>query len=215
LRSSRRSEIRPAPTQSGPRMRSIARRARNRMRTEGGGYRRDHLRALAQRVEVDAKEVRIMGSKAYSCAPSSPPRARKRRVLALPVLYRSGAPYGNRTRVSAVKGRRPRPLDEGRRSSRSPLETIAPGAGHSARRHIEAFSRCGKEAPPEASVAAAGKERSPLPGIRHGGPWLLRGQRGALLQELDGMLVGRTHERHLSVARRAVDGHAGLHQPLA
>jgi hypothetical protein len=33
------------------------------MRTESGGYRRDHLRALAQRVEVDAKEVRIMGSK--------------------------------------------------------------------------------------------------------------------------------------------------------
>ena len=26
----------------------------------------------------------------------------------------AGAPYGNRTRVSAVKGRRPRPLDEGR-----------------------------------------------------------------------------------------------------
>ena len=33
------------------------------MRTESGGYRRDHLRALAQRVEVDEKEVRIMGSK--------------------------------------------------------------------------------------------------------------------------------------------------------
>jgi site-specific DNA recombinase len=33
------------------------------MRTEGGGYRRDHLRALAQRVEVDTKEVRILGSK--------------------------------------------------------------------------------------------------------------------------------------------------------
>ena len=28
-----------------------------------GGYRRDRPRALAQRVEVDAKEVRIMGSK--------------------------------------------------------------------------------------------------------------------------------------------------------
>ena len=28
-----------------------------------GGYRRDHLRALTQRVEVDAKEIRIMGSK--------------------------------------------------------------------------------------------------------------------------------------------------------
>lgn len=25
-----------------------------------------------------------------------------------------GTPYGNRTRVSAVKGQRPRPLDEGR-----------------------------------------------------------------------------------------------------
>jgi hypothetical protein len=31
------------------------------MRTESGGYRRDHLRALAQRVEVNAKELRIMG----------------------------------------------------------------------------------------------------------------------------------------------------------
>jgi site-specific DNA recombinase len=33
------------------------------MRIEGGGYRRDYLRALTQRVEVDAKELRIMGSK--------------------------------------------------------------------------------------------------------------------------------------------------------
>jgi hypothetical protein len=33
------------------------------MWTESGGYRRDYLRALAQRVEVDAKELRIMGSK--------------------------------------------------------------------------------------------------------------------------------------------------------
>lgn len=33
------------------------------MRIEGGGYRRDHLRALAQRVEVADREVRIMGSK--------------------------------------------------------------------------------------------------------------------------------------------------------
>jgi site-specific DNA recombinase len=36
---------------------------RRRMRTESGGYRREHPRALAQRVEEDAKEVRIMGSK--------------------------------------------------------------------------------------------------------------------------------------------------------
>lgn len=37
--------------------------ARERLRLEGGGYRRDHLRALAQRVEVADTEVRIMGSK--------------------------------------------------------------------------------------------------------------------------------------------------------
>lgn len=37
--------------------------ARERITIEGGGYRRDHLRALAERVEVADKEVRIMGSK--------------------------------------------------------------------------------------------------------------------------------------------------------
>jgi site-specific DNA recombinase len=44
-------------------LKTFASQARRRMRTETGGYRRDHLRALAQRIEVDAKEVRIMGSK--------------------------------------------------------------------------------------------------------------------------------------------------------
>ena len=44
-------------------LRALARAARKGMRTEDSGYRRDHLRALAQRVEVDAKEVRIMGAK--------------------------------------------------------------------------------------------------------------------------------------------------------
>ena len=44
-------------------LKTFAGQARRRMRIEAGGYRRDHLRALAQRVEVDAKEVRIMGSK--------------------------------------------------------------------------------------------------------------------------------------------------------
>ena len=38
---------------SRPQMvRKFARTAKKRMRTEDGGYRRDHLRALAQRVEV-------------------------------------------------------------------------------------------------------------------------------------------------------------------
>ena len=41
----------------------FARTARQRVRLEGGGYRRDHLRALTQRVEVAEGEVRIMGSK--------------------------------------------------------------------------------------------------------------------------------------------------------
>ena len=44
-------------------VRKFARTARERMRIDGGGYRRDHLRALAQRVEVAEGEVRIMGSK--------------------------------------------------------------------------------------------------------------------------------------------------------
>ncbi len=44
-------------------MRTFAETARRHIRLEGGGYRRDHLRALAQRVEVADGEVRIMGSK--------------------------------------------------------------------------------------------------------------------------------------------------------
>jgi site-specific DNA recombinase len=44
-------------------VRAFARTARQRIRLEGGGYRRDHLRALAQRVEVADREVRIIGSK--------------------------------------------------------------------------------------------------------------------------------------------------------
>ena len=41
----------------------FAQAARRRMRGSDGGCRRDHLRALAQRVEVSEREVRIMGSK--------------------------------------------------------------------------------------------------------------------------------------------------------
>jgi hypothetical protein len=37
--------------------------SRERIRIDGGGYRRAHLRALAQRVEVADREVRIIGSK--------------------------------------------------------------------------------------------------------------------------------------------------------
>lgn len=44
-------------------LRKFAATARELIRLDGGGYRRDHLRALAQRVEVEEGEVRIMGSK--------------------------------------------------------------------------------------------------------------------------------------------------------
>ena len=44
-------------------VRTFAETARRHIRLEGGGYRRDHLRALAQRVEVADGEVRIMRSK--------------------------------------------------------------------------------------------------------------------------------------------------------
>lgn len=43
---------------------TFAAAARQRIRLPDGRYRRDHLRALAQRIEVDDKEVRIMGSRA-------------------------------------------------------------------------------------------------------------------------------------------------------
>ena len=42
---------------------ALSQAARSSLRIEGGGYRRDHLRAFAQRVEVADDEVRIMGSK--------------------------------------------------------------------------------------------------------------------------------------------------------
>ena len=48
---------------TAPMLAKFAQTTRQRIRLVGGGYRRDHLRALAQRVEVNDGEVRIMGSK--------------------------------------------------------------------------------------------------------------------------------------------------------
>ena len=42
---------------------ALSEKARSSLRIEGGGYRRDHLRAFAQRVEVADDEVRITGTK--------------------------------------------------------------------------------------------------------------------------------------------------------
>src|SRR5690348_15213514 len=55
----------------------------------------------------------------------------------------------------------------------------------------------------------------PVAGVLHRCPRFLRRLRLALLQELDRVVVGRAREGHYPVARRPVDGDAGLHQPLA
>jgi hypothetical protein len=70
---------------------------RDQMRIESGGYRRDYLRALAQRVEVDARTSHHGLEKRAAAHPSSPLQAQKPRGLACPVLYRSGAPDTIRT----------------------------------------------------------------------------------------------------------------------
>jgi len=55
------------------------------MQTASGGYRPDHLRALAQRIKVDAKEVRIMASKSVLPRTLVAASSAKRQVLARPV----------------------------------------------------------------------------------------------------------------------------------
>ena len=68
---------------------TFAHMARKCMRLEGGGYRRGHLRALAQRVEVGDKgdkEVRIREQSWNCCGPWSPYR-RSRALRMFAVLY--------------------------------------------------------------------------------------------------------------------------------
>jgi hypothetical protein len=77
------------------------------MRTDSGGYRRDYLRALAQRVEVDAQELRIMGSKSELLRTLVAASSAKRRVLACPILFRSGAPPAIRDTSDDVPLSRP------------------------------------------------------------------------------------------------------------
>src|SRR5215831_166167 len=57
--------------------------------------------------------------------------------------------------------------------------------------------------------------RLPGTGVRHRLPRLAAGQGVALLQELDRDPVRRADESHVPIARRAVDGHAEIHQALA
>jgi len=95
----------PIHRQVGPVLPAYARTLGNRMKlmgVQGGGYRRDHLRALAQRVEVANGEVRIMGSKSDLL-----------RALAAASGVKSAAP-GVRSSVPKWRPRRdsnPRPQD--------------------------------------------------------------------------------------------------------
>src|SRR5205823_885817 len=103
-------------------------------------------------------------------------------------------------------------------------------------RHIEMFGTSGKETGrrcfPSAAQGLSGSSVcgdpgsagnnflvtifwSPLAAVRHRGPRLLRRQRIAFLQQLDRMLIRRANERHIAVARRAIDRHAAFHQSLA
>ena len=56
---------RAGPELTEEKVEAFAAAARKRLRKSDGGYRRDHLRAVAQRIEVmDKTEARIMGSRA-------------------------------------------------------------------------------------------------------------------------------------------------------
>jgi site-specific DNA recombinase len=67
------------------------------MLTEAGGYRRDYLRAPAQRVEVDARKLRIMGSKSELLRTLVAASSAKTPGFGVPSSYRSGAPDTIRT----------------------------------------------------------------------------------------------------------------------
>jgi hypothetical protein len=66
---------------------ALSETTRKSLRIEGGGYRRDHLRTFAQRVEVADDEVRIMGNKSDLLQTLVAASSGKRRRLRFAVLY--------------------------------------------------------------------------------------------------------------------------------
>lgn len=65
-------------------------------------FRKAWLQAIVDRVEVDADVIRIVGDKARLEA--AVVGAATSATLTFAVLYGSGAPCGNRTRLFSVKG---------------------------------------------------------------------------------------------------------------
>ncbi len=84
-------EITPA------RLRTFANAARRRLRGPDGGCRRDHLRALAQRVEVADGEVRIMGPRRNLLRTLAAAGDVNQRLAARRALFRVGGGSGIRT----------------------------------------------------------------------------------------------------------------------
>lgn len=80
--------------------------ARQRIRLDEGGYRRDHLRAFAQRVEVVETEVRTMGSKGELLRTLATVSSGKSAAIGVPSL---GLKWRRRwdSNTSAIKNKNP------------------------------------------------------------------------------------------------------------
>lgn len=87
-------------------------------------YGRPHT--TAQRIRSDQlTEVRFVGHRNVLLQSLAAISAKKQQIQEFTIVNQNGAPYGTRTRVSAVKGQRPRPLDEGRAFARRERRRLA------------------------------------------------------------------------------------------
>ena len=82
---------------TGAAVRELASEARSRLRLVEGGYRRDHVRAFAQRVEVADDAIYIKGSKGALLRTLVAAKGGKSAGIGVPGFYQSGGPGGIRT----------------------------------------------------------------------------------------------------------------------
>src|SRR5579863_1675231 len=102
-------------------------------------------------------------------------------------------------------------MSEGQGGSRAGRFRYAHNANVS-KANAAAISRLGSDF---MAVRAARDRRLPAAGVGHRVPGFGRRERLALLQQLDGDVVGGAYERHVAVARWPQDGHAVLLQATA
>jgi hypothetical protein len=124
---------RAGPSITAQALKTFARTARKRMRTENGGYRRDHLRALAQRVEIDQKELRIMGSKSVLLRTLVAAESAKTAGFGVPSSVRVASTFGGWRSIQLSYGRISyclvRPTSEGQRIRRFNFQSLSKVAG--------------------------------------------------------------------------------------